>query len=51
MAVSSDRGLCGGVHSGIVKSIRNYIKELGPVRLDLMVACYRMPIHGYFIFK
>lgn len=27
MALTSDRGLCGGVHSSICKTIRNELKE------------------------
>lgn len=29
VAISSDRGLCGGIHSGVAKAIRNDINERG----------------------
>lgn len=30
ICMSSDRGLCGGIHSGIAKTVRNLLKERPP---------------------
>lgn len=34
ISVSSDRGLCGGIHSGLAKNVRNYIFGLSNVIFD-----------------
>ena len=43
LVVSSDRGLCGGIHSGITKAVRLQLKETPTVRLhatnDLAHVC------------
>ncbi|XP_059843317.1 ATP synthase subunit gamma, mitochondrial isoform X2 [Hypanus sabinus] len=38
IGVSSDRGLCGGIHSNVAKSIRNQIQELTSAGKEIKVA-------------
>ncbi|XP_072097382.1 ATP synthase subunit gamma, mitochondrial isoform X2 [Mobula birostris] len=38
IGVSSDRGLCGGIHSNIAKNIRNQIQELTSAGKEIKVA-------------
>lgn len=37
IAISSDKGLCGGVHSAIARSIRNMNNKMGPAGKDMSV--------------
>lgn len=34
VGISSDRGLCGGIHSGICKNLRNFLSEEGQEGVD-----------------
>ena len=39
IAVTSDRGLCGGFNSSIVKAVKNKVKELQDKNLDYKIIC------------
>ena len=39
IAVTSDRGLCGGFNSSIVKAVKNKVKELKEKNLDFKIIC------------
>lgn len=39
IAVTSDRGLCGGFNSSIVKAVKNKVKELHDKNLDYKIIC------------
>jgi F0F1-type ATP synthase gamma subunit len=40
IGISSDRGLCGGIHSGIAKAIRNTLKATPAVIRDKSMAIF-----------
>ena len=39
IAVTSDRGLCGGFNSSIVKAVKNKVKELKEINEDFKIIC------------
>ena len=39
IAVTSDRGLCGGFNSSIVKAVKNKVKDLKEKNLDFKIIC------------
>ena len=39
IAVTSDRGLCGGFNSSIVKAVKNKVKELTDMNTDFKIIC------------
>ena len=39
IAVTSDRGLCGGFNSSIVKAVKNKVKELEEMSADFKIIC------------
>lgn len=39
IAVTSDRGLCGGFNSSIVKAVKNKVKELKDMNTDFKIIC------------
>ena len=39
IAVTSDRGLCGGFNSSIVKAVKNKVKELKDMNVDFKIIC------------
>ena len=39
IAVTSDRGLCGGFNSSIVKAVKNKVKELKDMNADFQIIC------------
>ena len=39
IAVTSDRGLCGGFNSSIVKAVKNKVKELKDINADFKIIC------------
>ena len=48
IAVTSDRGLCGGFNSSIVKSVKNKVKELEENNIQIIGPSIKATYYGPF---